>query len=530
MKGHTIRYDNIILEVFCMIQYRKILELADEGVSARGIATSTGHGRPKIQEVLELAKRKGVVIPLTNEMNDQWLEEFLYPHKSLEGSGYGMIDFEYVHRELAKSGVNLALLHHEYEVACRSNGKIPYSYRSFLRHYKKYADKFKATMRIRRKPGELIEVDWAGTTGFIIDQDNGDKIPVYIFVATLPCSQLSYAEATLKMDLNAWIGAHNRAFTYFGGVPQVVVPDNLKTSVTRNTLKELVLNVTYREMCEHYNIICMPARVRAPKDKSSVEGSVGIISTWIIAALRNETCFTLGEFNQKIWQKLEEFNHRSFTKKNGTRRIAFEEEEKFALSPLPATPYKLAEWKNLKVRSDYHVSIESQFYSVPYEFIGKQVQIRLSENLIEIYYNHMRIATHTRLYGKFGQLATVTEHMPENHQLYAEQTPDNARQWAKGIGPSTTLIVDYLLSHYQSERQALASIFSLKNSDRSYSKYEIERACKEVRNVSLRPTVKMIQNQLKVNKKKEAEEMLQVKTKQKKDYGFTRGKDYWRNK
>lgn len=513
-----------------MLQYRKILELANDGLSLRSISASTGHGRPKVTEILQLAKDKGLEYPLLEEMDDQWIEEFLYPYKAIENSGYGIIDFDQVHKELAKPNVTLSLLHYEYEVSCRANGKIPYAYRSFLCHYKSYADKYKATLRVRRKPGEIIEMDWAGSTAFIIDRDTGEKIKAYIFVATLPCSQLSYAEATLSMDLNAWIGAHNRAFHYFGSITQIVIPDNLKTSVTRHTLKELVLNPTYREMCDYYGTLCMPARVRAPKDKASVEGSVSTISTWIIAALRNEQCFTLDKLNQKVAKKLEEFNYRDFSKKKGTHFSAFEEEEKFALSPLPSKPYKMAEWRTAKVRPDYHISIENIFYSVPYEYIPKSVDVRVSEHLIEVFFKHMRVATHSRLYGKFGQLSTSKDHMPDNHKLYIEQTPENALKWAENIGENTLSIIQYLLDTYQVERQALSSIFSLKNSSRRYTKYEFERACKEILSITNRPTVKLVQNQLKAIKKKGAEKALERNSSSQEEFGFTRGTDYWGGK
>src|SRR5699024_8721100 len=232
---------------------------------------------------------------------------------------------------------------------------IPYSYRSFLRHYSKYADKYKATLRIRRKPGEIMEVDWAGSTAFVIDRDTGEKVKAYVFVATLPCSQLSYAEATLSMDLHSWITAHNHAYEYFGGTTQILVPDNLKASVTKHTTRELILNPTYREMADYYKAVVMPARVPMSKDKASVEGSVNVISTWIIAALRNTQCFSIDELNEEVWRKLDEFNQRSFTRKKGCRWSAFEEEEKFALSPLPSMPYKMSEWKTAKVRPDYHI-------------------------------------------------------------------------------------------------------------------------------------------------------------------------------
>lgn len=393
-----------------MIHYRKILELYDEGISLRGISASTGHFRQKVSEIIQLAKKKGLMCPLDEEMNDKWIEEFLFPEKSLEASGRQPLDFDYVHNELAKPNVTLSLLHHEYEAASRANNKIPYSYRSFVRHYSRYAQKYKATLRIRRKPGEIMEVDWAGSAAFIIDRDTGEKVKAYVFVATLPCSQLSYAEATLSMDLSSWIDAHIHAYDYFGGVTQIVVPDNLKTGVTKHTSRELVLNPTYKEMADHYNTIIMPARVRSPKDKPSVEGSVGVISTWIIAALRNTHCFSIEELNGELWKKLEEFNHRPFTRKKGSRFFAFEEEEKFALSPLPDTPYKISEWRTAKVRPDYHISVESMFYSVPYEYINRQVDVKLSSDLVVVYFNHMWLTSHKRLYGKFGQISTIRDH------------------------------------------------------------------------------------------------------------------------
>ena len=485
-----------------MIHYLKILELHSDGISLRGIAASTGHSRQKVTEVIGLAEKKGLTCPLEEEMTDKWIEDFLFPERTLEASGRHPLNFDYIHEELAKPNVTLSLLHHEYEAECRAKQKIPYSYRSFLRHYSKYADKYKATLRIRRKPGEVMEVDWAGSTAFIIDRDTGEKVKAYIFVATLPCSQFSYAEATLSMNSHSWITAHKNANKYFGGSTQIVVPDNLKTSVTKHTTRELVLNTTYREMADYYNTVVMPARVRTPKDKASVEGSVGVISTWIIAALRNVQCFNINELNEEVYKKLNEFNQRSFTRKKGSRMSAFEEEEKFALPPLPVVPYKMSEWKTTKVRPDYHLSIESMFYSVPYEYINTQVDVKLSEDVVEVYFNHMRIASHKRLYGKFGQLSTIRDHMPDNHKLYIDQTPEAAIEWAESIGASTLSVIRYILETSQSEKQGLQSIFALKKSERSYSKYEIERGCKMVMSMTKRPSVKSITNYFKEQQEK----------------------------
>jgi transposase len=461
-------------------------------------------------------------------LTDQWIEEFLFPEKSLEASGRQPLNFDYIHKELAKPNVTLSLLHHEYEADCRANNTIPYSYRSFLRHYSRYADKYKATLRIRRKPGEIMEVDWAGSTALIIDWDTGEKVKAYIFVATLPCSQLSYAEASLSMNLHSWITAHNHAYAYFGGVTQITVPDNLKASVTKHTTRELILNPTYREMADHYETVVMPARVRTPKDKASVEGSVNVVSTWIIAALRNTQCFSIDELNEEVWRKLDEFNQRPFTRKKGCRWSAFEEEEKFALSPLPSVPYKMSEWKTAKVRPDYHISVESMFYSVPYEYINRRVEVKLSDDFVEIFFNHMRIASHKRLYGKFGQLSTVRDHMPDNHKLFVDQTPEAALEWAESIGESALNVVQYILGTSQTEKQALQSIFSLKKSERRYTKYEIERACKMIISMTKRPTVKSIQTILKNNKKNDAEQELKRQTESSENnYGFTRGASYY---
>lgn len=514
-----------------MIHYRRILELHDEGISFRSIAASTGNSRQKVTEIIQLAEKKGLSCPLEDEMTNQWIEDFLFPEKAFEASGRQPMNFDWIHAELSKPNVTLSLLHHEYEAKCRARNKVPYSYRSFLRHYSRYADKYKATLRIRRKPGEIMEVDWAGATAFIIDRDTGEKLKAYIFIATLPCSQLSYAEATLSMDLHSWIAAHRRAYEYFGGVTQIIVPDNLKASVTKHTRKELVLNPSYREMADHYHTIVMPARVRTPKDKANVENSVGILSTWIIAALRNVLCFTIDELNEEVWKKLDEFNNRPFTRKKGSRFSAFKEEEKFALSPLPDRPYKMSEWKTAKVRPDYHISVESMFYSVPYEYINRQVEVKRSDDLVEIFFNHMRIASHRRLYGKFGQLSTLRDHMPDHHQLFVDQTPEAAQNWAEGIGSATSNLIRYMLDAYPTEKQALHSIFSLKKLEQRYSKYEIERACKMGLSMTQRPTVKILQTILKNNKKSDAEQEQKRRAEDSGNaYGFTRGASYYGGK
>lgn len=499
-----------------------------EGFSIRSISSATGHSRQKITAVLEVAKEKEVNLKTLEDVSDKWLEEFLYPEKSEEESSYRAIDFEYIHKELAKKNVTLSLLHYEYEAQCRSEKAIPYSYRSFVRHYKNYAARHKATMRIKRRPGEILEVDWAGSTGAIFDCDTGEVVDVYVFVATLPSSQLSYVEGFLSMNMTSWIKAHTHAYDYFGGVTEILVPDNLKTGVQEHSRKQLILNPTYKDMANHYNTIIMPARVKAPKDKASVEGSVRTISTWIIASLRHSQCFSLDEWNSLAKQKLEMFNDRAFTKREGSRRSAFLAEEKDFLSPLPPMPYQMSEWLTAKVQPDYHISVKSQFYSVPYEYISQQVDVKATDHLIEVFYNHMRIASHTRLYGKYGRQSTNPDHMPDEHRLYIDQTPKNAKAWGKDIGPNTLMVVDYFFKHAQIEKQAVQSVFTLKKVLRKYATYELERACEDVLRATKRPTVSLIKTILKNNQKRTVESQSEQSTDQvNKDYGFTRGANYY---
>ena len=248
-----------------MIQYRKILELHFNAISQRTISTSVGSSRNTVSDVVKRAKNLGLE-RLTDTMTNQWLEELLFPEKQAIEKGYFPPDWEKVHKELQKKNITLKLLHTEYSQQTRDGKKIPYAYRTFAENYGKYAKKHKATMPIRRKPGEVLEVDWAGSTLFINDRESGGKLTVYIFVATLPYSQYSYVEGFLDMKSASWLTGHIHAFEYFGGVSESLVPDNLKTGVTKALRGEPILNEAYRELADYYQTVIVPGRVRSPKD------------------------------------------------------------------------------------------------------------------------------------------------------------------------------------------------------------------------------------------------------------------------
>ena len=375
----------------------------------------------------------------------------LYPATSM-GQQYSMPDYEWVHKEMQKSGVTLSLLWVEYCERCRQNGELPYKSTQFNKYYADYVHKTKATMHLEHKPGENLQVDWAGQTAGITDTDTGERLPAYLFVAVLPYSGYAYTEAFLDMKQEAWITAHVHAYNYFGGVTRILTPDNLKTGVIKNTRTETVLNKAYQEMAEHYGTAIIPTRPRTPKDKAFVEGSVGVASTWILAALRNRQFLSLDELNRVIWKKLADFNHKPFQKKDGSRASDFEEEKLFLL-PLPPNPFELAEWKTATVQYNYHISVDRMNYSVPYEYIKQKVDVRLTGSAVEIYFCGTRVASHLRLYGRPNQYSTLEEHMPPEHTAYLQWNSERFLRWASSIGENTAAVVRVFLTAHKVEQQ-----------------------------------------------------------------------------
>lgn len=512
-----------------MIAYREILRLHANGFSNRSIAASCSCSRNTAASVLAEAERKEVRWPLEKDMDDPSLQQLLFPEKG-KTDIRKTPDVSLIHKEMAKSGVTLSLLWHEYEMSCRENQEIPYSYRQFCRFYEKYVHTSKATMRIKRKPGEALEVDWTGQTAKIKDAITGEIQPAYVFVAVLPCSQYAYVEAFLSMNAMNWIQAHIHAFEFFGGVPRTVIPDNLKTGVVKAKSVDPVLHRTYQEMAEHYQTAIIPARVRHPKDKASVEGTVKGISTWIIASLRHHEFFTIEELNREIQTKLKEYNKKDFQKKTGNRQTAFFDEEKFALLPLPASRYEIASWQKATVPYDYHIFVDKMYYSVPYEYIKHAVEIRTTQSVVEIFYQSFRIASHVRLFGREGQLSTVPEHMPEDHQNYINWNRDYYTQWAKGLGKSTTVTVEGLFASYKTEKQALKACMSLMKLCDKHSPHRLEDACAKALTYSPRPNLQSIKTILQTGQDRVNTTKERSQGPSKNQHGFTRGAAYYGRK
>lgn len=310
-----------------MTDYRKILMLRSMGCSQREMERNKIASRETSKAVFETADRLGICWPLDGDITNADLERLLFPNKYKNACLYVKPDYQYIHRELAKPGVTLTLLWEEYRSKCYETGKTPYMSTQFGDKYRKWARVTKATMRIQHKPGDAIQVDWAGDTIPIYDSVTCQQSSAYLFVAVLPCSYYAYTEACADMKTENWLNCHVHAFNYFGGVTRLLIPDNCKTATSSNTRYDTVLNRSYQELADYYGTAIVPARVRRPKDKSSAEASVRFAETWIIAALRDRKFFSLQEVNEAVAEKLEELNGREFQQRTGTRRSAYLEEE-----------------------------------------------------------------------------------------------------------------------------------------------------------------------------------------------------------
>ena len=506
-----------------MTNYREILRLSSLGIKNKQIAEGMGIARQTVITALQRASAQGLDWQTAEPLSDKDIASRLFPqgeNKSL----YKMPDYDRVHGELSKPGVTQQLLWFEYCEKCRAAGEVPYQLTQFKTYYREYLVRTKATMHIDRKPGELMEVDWAGQTAYVVDSDTGEVFDANIFVAALPYSGYAYAEASFSLNQEAWISAHVNAYEFFGGVARITTPDNLKTGVIKNTKSELVLNRAYRELAEYYGTAIIPARVRKPRDKSTVEGTVGIVSSFILAAIRDQQFFTLRELNEVIRERLHALNHKAFQKKNGSRATLFAE-ERVSLLPLPRNAFEMATWKTATVSFNYHIEADGRFYSVPYEYIKRQVDVRVARNVVEVFFEGNRICSHVREHDRKDKYSTQEAHMPPDHRQYAQWNGDRFRRWAAKIGAQTACVVESMLSGHKVEQQGYRSCMALLKLGETYTPERLEAACDKALFYTPRPNYKTVQTILKSGQDKLAESLAPAPPSK---HGFTRGADYYR--
>lgn len=441
--------------------------------SQRQVALQCSISRPCVGEYLRRASDAGLSWPLPQELTDTQLDRLLFPPTpKLCADQRGVPDWAAVYEELRKKNVTKFLLWQEY----RELNPLGYNYSWFCDQYRRWLGKRDLSMRQHHRAGEKLFIDYAGHTIAIVDSRTGEESQAQIFVAVLGASNYTFAEATATQSLPDWIGSHVRAFEFFGAVPEILVPDNLKSGVTKAHRYEPDLNPTYQDMAQHYNVVVIPARVRRPKDKSKAELGVQVVSRWILAALRNHTFFSLQQLNTRISELLIRLNDRPFRKLPGCRRSRFETLDRPALKPLPANAYIFAEWGKARVNIDYHVEVDRHYYSVPNAYRKKQLDVRYTEQSVECFYNSQRIASHCRS-RMIGHHTTVREHMPESHRQYGDWSPERLISWAHQYGKCTAELVNQIMQARRHPEQGYRSCLGILRLEKTYGAERLEAAC-----------------------------------------------------
>ena len=427
-----------------MRQIRQMLRLARDGVSAREIGRTLGVARSTIQDNLKRAAVAGLAWPLAGDLTDAVLEQRLFAHAGVK-RGFrrrAEPDWGSLACELKRPGVNLMVLWEEY----RAVDPAGYGYSRFCDLFREFERRLSPTMRQDHPAGDKVFVDYSGKKIMIVDRATGVVREAEIFVAVLGASNYTYAEATWTQKLADWIEAHVRMFRFFGGVPRLVVPDNLKSGVHRASFYDPEINRSYGMMASHYGVGILPARPRKPRDKAKVEAGVRFAQTYILGRLRRQTFFSLAEANAAIAAALERINAHVMRRLGVSRRQLFETVEMPVLAPLPDADYQFAEWLLARVSLDYHVEVDGFFYSVPHSLIREQVDVRATTRTIELFHRGLRVAAHQRRYGG-RRHGTDPDHMPSAHRRYAEWTPDRFRRWGRSIGPNTEGLVLAILAN-----------------------------------------------------------------------------------
>ncbi len=454
---------------------REVLRLRlGEQLSLREVARSLSMPHTTVADYARRATAAGLTSwPLPEELDgDAELEARLFAPAAPVTSRRPEPDFALVQTELRRKGVTLMLLWLEFKGlhpdAC--------SYSAFCRNYRTWRSHRDVTMRQEHKAGEKLFVDFAGMTIPIYDERTLEvSFRAELFVAVMGASSYVYAEALRSQELAHWITAHEHAFEFFGGVPAIVVPDNLRAAVTRASRYEPDLNATYQELAQHYGVVVIPARPYKPRDKAKVESGVQLCERWIIAALRKHRFTSLSELNAVIRQLVVALNERPFKKLDGSRRSVFEVVDRPALGALPGARYELATWTRAKVSLDYHLEVDRHYYSVPYGLVGAIVDVRSTSATIEVFVKHRRVASHQRSYGV--RHVTDAQHMPSSHRRYAQWTPGRIVRWAAATGPSTAELVEGVMAARPHPEQGFRSALGVMRLSKQYGADRLEAAC-----------------------------------------------------
>jgi transposase len=429
-----------------------------------------------VSDYLIRAKAAGVSWPDAADLTETELEDRLFPNEHLPSSVQRPPpDCDYIYDQLRRyRNVNLTLtqLWLEYKEK-HSDG---YQYTQFCEYYHRWRGRLDYCMRQEHRAGEKTFIDYSDGLS-IVNHLTGELIPTQLFVAVWGASNYTYADATLSQTLPDWIGSHVRAFQYFGCLARMLVPDNLKSGVNKACFYEPELNPTYAEMAEHYGCAVLPARPRKPRDKAKVEVGVLIAQRWILAVLRQRTFYSLAELNAAIRECLERLNTRPMRRLGKSRRDLFETIDRPNALPLPPKAYEYAEWLKATVNIDYHLDVDHHYYSIPFRLLRERLDVRLTATTVEAFHKGERVAAHVRSYVR-GAHTTLREHMPPEHQQYAEWSPSRFIQWAGKTGVATAQLVEKIMAARTYPEQGYRACMGIIHLGQHYEPERVEAAAK----------------------------------------------------
>jgi len=459
-----------------MIKFHELMRLKFEAkLTHRQIARSLGIGPGTVSRYVHQILAVGLSWPLPAGLSDADIERRLFPERAVRPrAGKAAPDYATLHHELKRKGVTLALLWEEYRE--QVDPEHAYSYSQFCERYGRWRKRLKRSMRQTHRAAEKLFVDYAGPTIDVIDPASGEVRTAQLFVAVLGASSYTYAEATWTQQLPDWCASHARAFEFIGGCTELVIPDNLKSAVSKACRYEPDVNPTYAQLAAHFGVAVMPARPRRPRDKAKAEVGVQVVERWVLARLRHHTFFSLAELNAAIAKLLEELNARPFRKLPGSRRELYERIDRPALKPLPRIPYCYTEVKKATVYIDYHIEFDNHYYSVPHRLVGASIEVHASATTVAVRHASKCVALHVRS-RRAGAHTTQPEHMPKAHRAHMQWTPGRFLNWAADVGPATTAVVKHLLTRHPHPEHGYRSCLGLLNLHKRYDRERLEAAC-----------------------------------------------------
>lgn len=460
-----------------IIRFKETTDMSD-----RKIARALNVSRPVVAQYIKDFTASGLTCAEISTMPDSQLLALFEKHTAKTCTRYEELAalFPYFVTELKKTGVTLMTLWNEYQKAHPGG----YRYSQFCHHFQVWRTASHVTMHLDHKAGDKMFVDYAGDTLTIVDRKTGKKQSVEVFVAILGASQLTYVEASASQKSEDWIRSNERAFLYFGGVTQAIVPDNLKAGVTRSSRYEPGINVMYDDFATHYDTVIIPARVRRPQDKALVENAIRLVYQRIYAPLRSRTFYSLAELNEAIRDLLEVHNTTRFQRLYTSRRELFESIDKPELKPLPTERYAIKQCRELTVQFNYHVELreDRHYYSVPWQLKGKRVWVMYDDRTVAVYYDNMRVVQHTRDRLPNGY-TTLHTHMPAQHREYARWSPERFLRWAQSIGDDTAEMIQTILSRRKHPEQAFKVCMGILNLVKEHDPERLNRACARARDL-----------------------------------------------